>query len=70
VVVADGERIYLGAFWTSVSSISPPVPSVTVESMTAQGMTIDPPVPPVPGPDPREDPRILRTLSETGKLAP
>ena len=67
VAVADGQRVYLGAFWTPVSSVMPTLPYVAVEQVNAQGFTID--LPAGLG-DPRSDPRVLTALTDSGKLAP
>lgn len=72
VVLADGERIYLGAFVTAVSSVGLSMPTITVELMPDASFTIEPGYPggPAPSPDPRSDPRILDVLASSGKLAP
>lgn len=71
VVVADGQRVYLGAFYSLISSQSFPGPIVVVESLLPDGFLIEPSYPPGnPGQDPRADPRILKVLAEAGKLAP
>lgn len=67
VVVADGNRVYLGAFWTELSSFSPAAPFVRVEGMTTQGMTIELPA---GAKDPRADARIVDALTGAAKLAP
>lgn len=66
VIVADEERIYLGAFWTAMSSLSPTVPHVVAEEVTAKGATVKRAM--VIGPDVRSDPRLVQTLRATGKL--
>ena len=70
VTVADGQRCYVGAFWTSFSSLGHAHPVVIVSS--------EGPVFPIErayptaefaqGEDPRGDPRILRVLTAIGKL--
>lgn len=77
VVVADGARIYLGGFFSPISSVGIPGPEIIVDNIKNDGFNIDPPLlgpPPPLGPppvnDPRNDPRILTVLSETGRLAP
>ena len=67
VVSADGAQIYLGAFWSSVSSLMPRGPYVMTESVTSQGFAIQPPP---NGMDLRSDVRIVSALRESGKLAP
>jgi hypothetical protein len=67
VVVADGQRIYLGAYTTLVSSVMIDAPTIAIESMTKEGFRIEPPP---NAPDPRSDPRILQVLSNLQKLAP
>lgn len=71
VVEAEGQRIYLGAFYARSSSQSFAGPVIVMDDLTADGFTIDPSYPPKPvTPDPRADPRILKALGESGKLAP
>jgi hypothetical protein len=67
VAVADNQRIYVGEFWTAVSSLMPTLPFITVDSMTSQGVGIELPENVI---DPRADGRILKSLAESGKLAP
>jgi hypothetical protein len=67
VAVADGERIYLGTFTSGVSSMSPTGPFVMVEDITDNNLTLHAPT---SGTDPRNDERIIRVLSEMGKLVP
>ena len=67
VAVADGARIYLGTFFASLSSISPTGPNANVEDITSDGFTLRAPL---SGADPRNDERILKALSERGKLVP
>lgn len=77
VVVANGERIYLGAFVTGASSMSFAVPTIMVDRRAI--VTNQPPdtlmierAYPQPsfgvGPDPRGDPRIRAALTALGKL--
>ncbi len=71
VVEADGQRIYLGAFETSVSSIGIQGPEVMVEEIVNDGYPIYPPpsfnsLPP----DLRNDPRIVKVFTEAGKVIP
>jgi hypothetical protein len=67
VVVAGGEKIYVGAFTTPISSVMVDAPSIDTSSIPKEGFSI---LPPPSGPDPRSDPRILKVLSESMKLAP
>ncbi|MBN2574463.1 MAG: hypothetical protein JXP73_07845 [Deltaproteobacteria bacterium] len=67
VAVADGARIYLGTFLASLSSIGPSGPYADVEDITSDGFTLRAPW---SGTDPRNDERILKALTETGKLVP
>ena len=62
---ADGTRIYLGTFFASLSSIGPTGPNANVEDITSDGFTLRAPW---SGMDPRNDDRILKALTETGKL--
>jgi hypothetical protein len=70
VVVSGDERLYLGAFWTMVSSEAFPHPVVVVESIDRLGFRIEGGYPNGPGdpPDPRADPRLLAALRYAGKL--
>jgi len=67
VVLADGARIYLGTFISSVSSLGPVGPWVGVEEIKPNDFLINPPR---SGADPRLDARILQVLKDTGKLVP
>lgn len=77
VVVADGERCYAGAFWSSMSSMGCSLPVIRVDRL------VDPPPEGslridwgYPGrkrsiderDDPRSDPRVKKCLEELGKL--
>jgi hypothetical protein len=77
VVVANGQRIYLGAFWTEVSSIPSSVPTITVDRASLNKnqpqdvQIIDRAYPTRSfgeGPDPRNDPRIKNALAALHKL--
>jgi hypothetical protein len=73
VIISEGERIYAGAFWSTLSS------------MSFDGVTIIQPVNPdgqqiqitlgypsemfFEGEDPRDDPRVWNALKEAGLLA-
>ncbi len=71
VVEADGARIYLGTFYSLISSQTFPGPTIVMENLSPAGFTIDPAYPaPTSGTDLRSDPRILKVLTETGKLIP
>jgi hypothetical protein len=67
VVVADDVRIYLGTFTSVISSISPAGPNLMTDDITSDELVIQPPW---RGTDPRNDPRILQVLTETGRLVP
>lgn len=67
VVVADGERRYLGTFYTNLSSFSPEGPSVQVEAISSNNFRLRPSL---NAPDARFTGPILTVLSETGKLLP
>jgi hypothetical protein len=72
VVVADGQRIYLGAFSTMVSSCGTSVPTILVDFRDSTNeLTIDLGYP-APGfsdgPDPRSDERIRTALAGLKKL--
>jgi hypothetical protein len=73
-VMAGGQRIYLGAFTSGLSSFTIAGPEVFGEEIVDNGFPIYAPnehiVPgPVP-PDLRSDPRILDVLTAAGKLVP
>ncbi len=68
VVVADDVRIYLGSFYTILSSYRPEGPTVTIEDIGTDSFTISPPA--TSSADPRFDPRIVKVLTETGRLIP
>ena len=67
VVMVNGERIYLGAFWTSFSSLSTELPVIDV---FLPPLAIKPGYPwdQVQDPDPRNDPRIRSVFKVLGKL--
>jgi hypothetical protein len=65
VVVADGVRIYLGTFYSDLSSIPPVGPVAKMEDITSDDFLLRAPW---SGADPRNDERILKALTETGKL--
>jgi hypothetical protein len=67
VVLADGVRIYLGTFASTLSSISPVGPFITTDDITADGWVIQASR---TGADLRNDARILQVLGETGRLVP
>jgi hypothetical protein len=77
VVVADGQRIYLGAFTTGFSSMSFAVPSIMVDrrmlvtNQPANTLVIERAYPSPSfgvGPDPRGDQRITTALKALHKL--
>ena len=70
VVVADGERIYLGAFWTMVSSVAAALPTVELEMIEDSGFVIQTgyPVGGDGADDPRSDPRLVDALRRVGRL--
>lgn len=72
VVVADGKRCYLGAFWIGIYSISHPNPIIDVTYMPENRIvTIQRAYPSAKfarGDDPRSDKRILKVLTELKKL--
>ena len=65
--MVNGERIYLGAFWTSYSSLSTDLPVIDV---IMNPLAIKPGYPwdQTRDPDPRQDPRIRSVLKVLGKL--
>jgi hypothetical protein len=67
VAMADGVRIYIGTFTAGLSSISPVGPFAAVDEFTTDGFVLHAPM---SGTDPRFDERILKALSERGKLVP
>jgi len=77
VVVADGQRIYLGAFTTGLSSMSFAVPSIMMDrralvtNQPTDTVVIERAYPSpsfAAGPDPRGDPRIKAALKALHKL--
>jgi hypothetical protein len=75
VVAVDGQPVYLGAFYTSLSSASFDHPVILVDELepTTQSAVIHRSYPPghqVDTPDPRPDPGIFELFREAGKLAP
>jgi hypothetical protein len=73
VVVADGEPVYVGAFFSDASSFSCPTPVIRFdEQMTNRVVTIERAYPGafvVQGKkDPREDPKVKKALQAAGKL--
>jgi hypothetical protein len=77
VVVANNERVYLGAFVTGLSSMSFAVPIIEVDRRTS--VTNEPPDTLIieraypqasfgVGPDPRGDPRIKKALISLRKI--
>lgn len=73
VVVVDAEPIYLGAFFTSLSSSSFGQPVIVLEDIAEGAVRIERAYPSpgaATGSDPRGDPRILELLEAVAKLAP
>lgn len=65
VVVVDGEKIYLGAFWYSYSSLMPQVPYIDV---ILEPHRIQYETGPQSADDKRSDPRIYQVLKSAGIL--
>ena len=65
VIVADGQRCYMGGFWSPMSSIRPPYPLIYLSYMTGPHAVL---IEKGSGADPRSDARILKTLIELNKL--
>lgn len=63
VVVADDERVYLGAFWYAYSSLMPQVPYIDV---LLEPHRIWQTTSPLMTEDKRSDPRIYRVLKASG----
>jgi len=70
VVEADGERIYLGVFQSINSAYAPRVARVGFEDIRDDGFPIYPPPSTSAFTDLRNDPRIVKVLTEAGKLIP
>lgn len=66
VAVADGVRIYLGTF-VNVSQRIMAGPLIFMYRITSNAFDIEPPM---NGADPRNDARIVKALTETGKFIP
>ena len=72
VMIADGERCYLGAFWINISSVDHHNPVIEVRA-DEEGRTLKiERAYPTPdfgrGEDPRPDPRIFKVFRELNKL--
>jgi hypothetical protein len=70
VVEADGERIYLGVFQSINSAYAPRVSRVGFEDIRDDGFPIYPPPSTSTFADLRNDPRIVKVLTEAGKYVP
>jgi len=71
VVEADGQRIYLGVFQSINSAWGSSVARIGFEDIRADGFPIyPPPSSSAAQPDLRDDPRIVKVLTEAGKLIP
>ena len=68
VVQSYGKRLYLGAFWTLLSSVAYGHPVVMVESIEKTGFVIEAGYPGATDVDPREDAGFLDALRKLGKL--
>ena len=68
VLTVDGQRVYMGAFTTIISSVMVPLPSISVDDPATDRITIQ--AAPVGSVDLREDPRVSSLMEETGKLVP
>ncbi len=70
VVIADGQRVYLGAFMTMASSVALDMPVILIENMKDNSFAIEPAYPSSSPPtvDVRMDPRIMIVLEASGKL--
>jgi hypothetical protein len=73
VVVVDGEPLYVGAFYTGLSSIPCPLPTLLMDDIRRTNtVQIGRAYPTQPfgggAPDPRSDPRLKKVLQELGKL--
>ncbi len=68
VVMAKGERIYLGAFWTPISSLY--IPELPIIMMPSDSTTIQILYSSTSGQviDPRNNSKLYTVLKETGKL--
>ena len=65
VVVVDGEKVYLGAFWYAYSSLMPQVPYIDV---ILEPHRIGSAAGAQPAVDKRSDPRIYQVLKSAGVL--
>ena len=70
VVIADGQRVYLGAFMSMASSVALDMPVILLENMQDSSFAIEPAYPGSTPPtvDVRMDPRIMNVLEASGKL--
>ena len=60
-------RLRAGTFFARLLSISPTGPNANVEDITSGGFTLRAPG---SGADPRNDERVLKAMTETGRLVP
>lgn len=73
VVVANGERVYLGAFYSYYMSASLDIPVILIAPISNEVLTIEPGYPsyPInydPAKDKRKDQRVHHALEKTGKI--
>ncbi len=66
VVLADGERVYLGALTGPNTVKLQDIPTISLPDVKPEGFRIEP----ASSHDPRDDPRISKALASSGKLAP
>jgi len=68
-VMVDGHTIYIGAFWTPISSIGYNGVVLMIEIPVPNALKFELGYPgPSEGPDPRDDPRIADVFRSLGKL--
>lgn len=70
VVMANGQRAYLGAFVSALSSVALSMPVIVIENMKEDSFQIDSAYPTgaQPGNDARNHPAVLAVLESAGKL--
>lgn len=70
VVTANGQRAYLGAFVSTLSSVALNMPVIVIDSMKESGFRIESGYPSdaPPGQDARNHPQVLGVLESAGKL--
>jgi hypothetical protein len=67
VLQVDSKPVYMGAFWSNVSSVGLQAPLIVLENIQQDGFVFEAPF---GGPDLRNDSRIISVLQQSWKLVP